>query len=119
MRKTINSKLSENSKLSDFLKKYRNESLVFFVVFVVVFSSMKMLTGSGSNGNVEHWINLTNQMFYGKQDFLFSYGPLFWLTAGGATTQYNTPLLKKVVYNLSISPDTRVAIQHAPTLRFA
>jgi hypothetical protein len=90
MRKTINSKLSENSKLSDFLKKYRNESLVFFVVFVVVFSSMKMLTGSGSNGNVEHWINLTNQMFYGKQDFLFSYGPLFWLTAGGATTQYNT-----------------------------
>ena len=31
---------------------------------------------------------------------------------------YNTPLLNKVVYNLSISPDTRVVIQRAPTMRF-
>ena len=41
-----------------------------------------------------------------------------WIVRLADSHTYNTPLLKKVVYNLSISPDTRVAIQHAPTIRF-
>ncbi|WP_426168263.1 hypothetical protein [Pseudoduganella sp. R-34] len=33
-------------------------------------------------------MNLANQYFYGPQDFLFSYGPLYWLT-GNVTSQYS------------------------------
>lgn len=33
-------------------------------------------------------MNLTNQVLYGSQDFLFSYGPLYWLV-GGVATPYN------------------------------
>lgn len=69
-------------------ERYKGEALAFLGVFVVVFSSLKMYSTPGSNGNVEQWINLTNQMFYGGQDFLFSYGPLYWL-AGGTSSQYN------------------------------
>lgn len=73
----------------DFLfERYKGEVLAFLAVFVVVFSSLKMYSAPASNGNVEQWVNLTNQMFYGGQDFLFSYGPLYWLT-GGASSQYN------------------------------
>lgn len=57
-------------------------------IFVLIFASIRLHSGPGSNGNVEQWINLTNQMFYGHQDFLFSYGPLYWIT-GGATSQYS------------------------------
>ena len=71
-------------------KRYSTELLVFGLVFVVVFSDLRFGIGSGSNGNVEQWINLTNQMFYGAQDFLFSYGPLYWLT-GNTTSMYNVP----------------------------
>lgn len=69
-------------------ERYKGEVLVFLAVFVVVFSSLKMYSTASSNGNVEQWVNLTNQMFYGAQDFLFSYGPLYWL-AGGTSSQYN------------------------------
>ena len=41
-------------------------------------------------------------MFYGNQDFLFSYGPLYWL-AGGATTQYNSYTYWLAVVFLSFS----------------
>lgn len=58
---------------------------IFLLVFVVVFSTLKLGTNSGSNGNVEQWMNLTNQTLYGSQDFLFSYGPLYWLVGGVAT----------------------------------
>jgi hypothetical protein len=68
--------------------RYKGEVLAFSTVFVVVFSSLKMHSTPLSNGNVEQWVNLTNQMFYGGQDFLFSYGPLYWL-AGGTSSQYN------------------------------
>lgn len=78
----------EASKVSLFIKNYSKELSVFLLVFVVVFSALKLSTGGGSNGNSEQWINITNQMFYGEQDFLFSYGPLYWLV-GGATTQYS------------------------------
>ena len=61
---------------------------LFLCVFALVFSSFHLYGAPHSNGNVEQWVNLTNQMFYGNQDFLFSYGPLFWIT-GGASSQYN------------------------------
>lgn len=63
---------------------------IFLLVFVVVFSTLKLGTNSGSNGNVEQWMNLTNQTLYGSQDFLFSYGPLYWLVGGVATPMSST-----------------------------
>ena len=68
--------------------RYAIELLVFGLVVVVVFGQLRFPTTSGSNSNVEQWVNLTNQMFRGDQDFLFSYGPLFWLT-GGTTSMYS------------------------------
>lgn len=68
-------------------KKHLN-TLFFCLIFTVVFSSLKLSTSSGSSGNIEQWLNMTNQIFYGDNDFIFSYGPLFWL-AGGITTPYN------------------------------
>lgn len=74
--------------LKSLLIKYKVESLIFFSIFVLVFSSKKMLSVSASKGNVEQWVNITNEMFYGASDFLFSYGPLYWLT-GGSSSQYS------------------------------
>lgn len=66
----------------------RVEALVFIGVFFLVFSSIKLQSVAFADGNVEQWVNLTNSMFQSKRDFLFSYGPLYWL-AGGAVTQYS------------------------------
>lgn len=76
------------SCLKSLCVKYKTELLVFLSVFVLVFSSLKMYSTAVSNGNVEQWVNLTNQVFYEGRDFLFSYGPLYWLV-GGSSTQYN------------------------------
>jgi hypothetical protein len=69
-------------------RRHGAEWLAFGLVFMAVFSELRFFTTAGSTGNVEQWVNLTNAVFYGKQDFLFSYGPLFWLI-GGATSLYN------------------------------
>lgn len=74
--------------LESLLGRYKTEGLAFLAVFVLAFSSLKMYSVAFSNGNVEQWANITNQMFYGGQDFLFSYGPLYWLT-GNSSSQYN------------------------------
>jgi hypothetical protein len=63
------------------------KQLVLFLFFFFL-ATTHFYPGSGSNGNVEQWMNLTNQYFDGPQDFLFSYGPLYWLT-GNVTRQYN------------------------------
>ncbi|MGE1175775.1 hypothetical protein [Pseudomonas sp. BW7P1] len=83
----LNIKATENG-LKSLCGKYKTELLVFLSVFVIVFSSTKMYSTAVSNGNVEQWVNLTNQIFYEGRDFLFSYGPLYWLV-GGSSTQYN------------------------------
>lgn len=62
--------------------------LVFLFVFVVTFSNSKVGPSLIPSSSFEQWKNLTNQSFYGTQDFLFSYGPLYWLI-GGAITPYN------------------------------
>lgn len=77
-----------NGNLESLLGRYKAEGLAFLAVFVLVFSSLKMYSVAFSSGNVEQWANITNQMFYGGQDFLFSYGPLYWLT-GNSSSQYN------------------------------
>jgi hypothetical protein len=90
------------SRISDVLKKYSTEISLFSLFFIIIFSSLTLYTGPGSNENVEQWINLTNQMFYGKQDFLFSYGPLYWLN-NETTTQYNTYTYWLTIAFVSIS----------------
>lgn len=79
---------NSTSKLETLLEKYKIEGIIFLAIFVIVFSSLKKYSAALSNGNGEQWVNLTNQMFYGTQDFLFSYGPLYWLT-GASSSQYN------------------------------
>jgi len=74
--------------LESLLGRCRIEGVAFLAVFVLVFSSLKMYSVAFSTGNVEQWANITNQMFYGGQDFLFSYGPLYWLT-GNNSSQYS------------------------------
>ncbi|MGY6121838.1 hypothetical protein ACW9YQ_15935 (plasmid) [Paraburkholderia strydomiana] len=69
-------------------RRYEIECLTFGIVFIAVLSQLHFSTNPGSTGNVEQWLNLTNAVFYGKQDFLFSYGPLIWLT-GAATSTYS------------------------------
>ncbi|TAM60804.1 hypothetical protein [Rhodanobacter denitrificans] len=71
-----------------FIKEYRRELSILLLVFAVVFSQLRLGFGAGPAAGVEQWVNLTNQMFYGKQDFLFSYGPLYWIT-GEAASQYS------------------------------
>lgn len=61
---------------------------LFFLFFVLIFASLRFSVAGASQAPHEQWVNLTNQMFYGHQDFLFSYGPLYWIT-GGATSQYS------------------------------
>lgn len=76
--------------IENFRKIFRTpKASVFLFVFVVIFSSFKPGSNHGSTGNDEQWINLTNQSLYGSQDFLFSYGPLYWLVGGGAATPYS------------------------------
>lgn len=79
---------SAGGDLESLLARYKTEVLAFFSVFVLVFSSMKMYSTAASSGNVEQWVNLTNQVFYEGRDFLFSYGPLYWLV-GGSSSQYS------------------------------
>ena len=69
--------------LRQFAAGRRTELLVAALVFILNFSAIR-LAAMSSNGGVETWLNLTNQMFYGRQDFLFSYGPLYWLVGGAA-----------------------------------
>lgn len=87
--------------LNSIVEQYRGELLIFLTVFIAIFSSLQM-PAAAAPGNVEQWANLTNQMFYGGQDFLFSYGPLYWLT-GGASSQYNIYTYWGAILYLSIS----------------
>lgn len=86
---------------NNFFARFRSEILVFLAVFVVIFSSLQ-LPAAAAPGNVEQWANLTNQMFYGEQDFLFSYGPLYWLV-GGAASQYSIFTYWGAILYLSLS----------------
>lgn len=74
-------------KLRITLHQHQRELFIFFSLFILIFSSVRLYPAS-SIGNVEQWINLTNSMFARNQDFLFSYGPLYWLV-GGVATPFN------------------------------
>jgi hypothetical protein len=74
----------------------RSEVRLALFVFVVVAAATHPAVGLTSNGNVEQWTNLTNESLTGPQDFLFSYGPLFWLT-GGAAAAYSVATLAATV----------------------
>lgn len=60
--------------------------LFFFAIIFTIVSSQPLRTGSV--GGVEQWVNVLPDFFSEKQDFLFSYGPLFWLT-GQTVVQYS------------------------------
>lgn len=62
--------------------------LIFILTFAIVFSSLTFYNIPSSANGVEQWVNLTNQMFYGSQDFMFSYGPLYWMI-GMASSMYS------------------------------
>lgn len=75
-----------STALNNKLEVSYKQLLVFLFFFFL--ATTHFYPGYGTNGNVEQWMNLTNQYFGGPQDFLFSYGPLYWLT-GNVTSQYS------------------------------
>lgn len=76
--------LIENLKTKGMSSQFR----IFSIVFIAAFFTPRPIGGSGSTGSVEQWLNLTNAVFDGNLDFLFSYGPLYWLT-GGSSSPYS------------------------------
>lgn len=89
------------SRLKLALCRHQKELFIFFSLFVFIFSSVRIYP-AGSIGNVEQWINLTNSMFARNQDFLFSYGPLYWLV-GGVATPFNQVTYWLAVFFLSFN----------------
>jgi hypothetical protein len=81
-------------KITKHIKSYELEYRIFIFSFIIMLSFMSSEAieyfGNIRNSinNVEQWINLTNASLYGKQDFLFSYGPIYWIT-GGAANHFN------------------------------
>lgn len=78
---------------AEIIKNKRHEIFKFFNLFVFLFSVLFATNNQApfimsSAGNVEQWMNLTLNLFSDSQDFLFSYGPLYWLV-GGAPAQYS------------------------------
>lgn len=73
--------------MRQFVKSNRLPIGLFCAVFIIFIGTLKFTTTPASDNTVEQWVNLTNQMFYGDQDFMFSYGPMFWLT-GGSTNGF-------------------------------
>lgn len=73
--------IHSDNKMSDFK--------LFAIIFGVMFAYLHPAQFNGSTlQTLEQWMNMTNHMFQGQQDFLFSYGPLFWIT-GGTVAQYS------------------------------
>lgn len=77
---------SKNNALKLELHKLSNIFILLFAIIFIIISSQSLHIGSA--GGVEQWLNLLPGFFYGDQDFLFSYGPLFWLT-GNTVVQYS------------------------------
>lgn len=77
----------------DMMKKLLIQNKNFWiswgVVFILSFASVHFTTVPASAGNAEQWVNLTNSVFYGNQDIIFSYGPLYWLV-GLASSMYSS-----------------------------
>lgn len=70
------------------IARHRNEVTVFTLTFILALTSVRLPDAGYTIGNVEQWINITNDTLFGQQDMLFSYGPLYWLT-GQRVTPYN------------------------------
>ncbi|MEE9648752.1 hypothetical protein [Enterobacter soli] len=71
----------------------KKEFFKFLQLFIFLFSSFFVFVNQqslqmSSAGNVEQWLNLMPEFFSNSQDFLFSYGPLYWLT-GKTVVQYS------------------------------
>ncbi len=76
----------ENRALYSELYKLFQFIFFFFAIIFTTVSSYPLHISSA--GTVEQWRNLLPNFFNGEQDFLFSYGPLFWL-AGQTVVQYS------------------------------
>lgn len=61
---------------------------LFILMFAIIFTTIShQPLHIGSEGGAEQWINVLPDFFTGPQDFLFSYGPLYWLS-GKIVAQY-------------------------------
>lgn len=82
------------SRLNEFIHdSNKEERYKFSQVFILLFSLFfveinKLPLYFSSPSVVEQWSNVLPNLFMGKQDFLFSYGPLYWLN-GSAVVQYS------------------------------
>lgn len=92
--------------MSQLMKRNMLPIALFCAVFILYLGGLKYYTRPASNNTVEQWVNLTNQMFYGDQDFMFAYGPMFWLTSSGfpSSSSAYSPFayIASMVYSSSI-----------------
>lgn len=79
------------------IQSYSKEITAFMVIFFAIFTSMK-ISNFTSEGNVEQWLNLSGNVFSGNQDFLFSFGPLFWLIAKSPQYYNNFAYISTVAF---------------------
>jgi hypothetical protein len=77
------------SKFSQSVKASMSHNHYFFIFVFLATAFTSRPAGGSSSGGVEQWFNLTNSMFSSQQDFIFSYGPLYWIT-GGASAPYSS-----------------------------
>ncbi|WP_313684056.1 hypothetical protein [Pantoea sp.] len=58
-----------------------NLAQLFVFIFAIIFTATSQQPlNVGSTGGAEQWVNVLSDFFTGPQDFLFSYGPLYWLS---------------------------------------
>lgn len=67
---------------------YKLAQVFSFIFILVLFETIKLPLFFSSASTVEQWSNLLPNFFTGNQDFLFSYGPLYWLE-GSSVVQYS------------------------------
>ncbi|KND60126.1 putative TRANSMEMBRANE PROTEIN [Candidatus Burkholderia verschuerenii] len=83
--------------MKNFPRKNPVETLLFVVVFAAVLTQLKYRAIPATQDNLEQWINISNEMFYGAKDFVFSYGPLYWVT-GPAPSPLAIPAFSTMTY---------------------
>ncbi|WP_416412118.1 hypothetical protein [Pantoea sp. App145] len=62
--------------------------LFVFIFSIILTATSQQPLNVGSVGGAEQWVNVLPDFFTGPQDFLFSYGPLYWLS-GKVVVQYS------------------------------
>jgi len=65
----------------EIIKNNEDCLIVFFALIIFYAYTLTLYPTISTTGSDEQWLNLTNSLFNGNQDILFSQGPLLWVIA--------------------------------------